>query len=105
MPVGRPTPITSSSPQERPPSFLPEKDKAHAMGFEKKPGTDMVSPSTVTPCLNELTYIWLKNHSTIWTKPIAIDKKIITCWIWNGTTWYQSKIQLNSVDFFLCKWF
>lgn len=105
MPVGRETPSTPAAPQESPPSFLPEKEKAHAMGFEKTPGTSEISPSTVTPCLYEITYIWLKNHSTFWTKPISIDKKFITCWIWNGTSWYRSQIQLKSVDFFLCKWF
>ena len=105
MPVGRETTTTSAAPEEKPPSFLPEKEKAHAMGFEKTPGTDQVFPSTVTPCLNEITYIWLKNHSTLWVKPIAVDKKNITCWRWNGTAWGLSKIQLNTVDSFLCKWF
>ena len=105
MPVGRETLSTPAAPKERPPSFLPEKDKAHAMGFEKTPGTNTVAPSTVTPCINEITYIWLKNHSTFWTKPIGINKNFITCWIWNGTTWHQSQIQLNTVEYFLCKWF
>jgi len=105
MPVGRETTSSSAAPQERPPSFLPDKEKAHAMGFEKKPGTDVIYPSTVTPCLNEITYIWLKNHSAFWAKPTAVDKKFLTCWLWNGAIWYKSQIQLNSVDCFLCKWF
>jgi hypothetical protein len=105
MPVGTETPSTSVAPQTCPPIFLPEKEKAHAMGFEKTPGTNMVSPSTVTPCLNAITHIWLKNKSRFWAKPIAVDENLITCWIWNGTTWHLSQIKLNSVECFLCKWF
>lgn len=104
-PVSGLTPSTSSAPQACPPSFIPEKEKSHAMGFEQTPGTDLIAPSTVAPCINEITHVWLKNNTTIWIKPIAVDESIIACWAWNGVNWYLTQIPLTSVDCFLCKWF
>lgn len=92
-------------PKSPPPNFIPDIYKAHALGFEKTPRINLVLPATVMPCLYNLTYVWLNNKSTLWIKPIAINKNEITCWIWSGSKWNLGKMQLSDMDKFICKWF
>lgn len=104
-PVGRVNENTPDAPKNAPPNFIPDRDKAHALGFEKTPGINLVMPSTVTPCIYKFTYIWLNNKSAFWSKPISIKQDSITCWIWNGTSWYLSQLLLRDLDCFICEWF
>ncbi|MCM8710266.1 hypothetical protein M2651_04400 [Clostridium sp. SYSU_GA19001] len=96
---------TPDMPKSPPPNLIPDKDKAHALGFEKTPGINLVLPATVMPCLYSFTYIWLNNKASFWAKPVAIKQTAIICWIWNGVKWYSSELQLRDIDSFICKWF
>jgi hypothetical protein len=81
---------------------MPDKDKAHALGFTKTPGINLVLPTTVLPCQYKLSYFWLNNKLAFWCKPVTIDQSSVDCWIWNGTNWNSSKLQLSDIDTFIC---
>lgn len=98
-------PQDSEAPKTQPPNFLPDKDKAHALGFTKTPGTNTVASTTVIPCQNKLTYIWLNNGRTLWSKPIQINQSNIVCWVWISSKWVSQTINLKDIDTFICEWF
>ncbi len=105
MPVGRVVQNSPEAPKGPPPNFIPDRDKAHALGFTKTPRINLVLPATVAPCLYNLTYIWLNNNTGFWSKPVTINNNSITCWIWNGTSWNSRKLDLKDIDTFICKYF
>ncbi|MCM0647995.1 hypothetical protein NBE98_06365 [Clostridium swellfunianum] len=104
MPVGREI-ASPDPPKTQPPNFIPDKDKAHALGFTKTPGTNLVFQTTILPCQYEITYVWLKNNNKFWCKPVNINQNSMTCWIWNGSRWASQMIQLRDIDTFICKYF
>jgi hypothetical protein len=62
-------------------------------------------PTTVLPCQYKLSYFWLNNKLAFWCKPVTIDQSSVGCWIWNGTNWNSSKLQLSDIDTFICETF
>jgi hypothetical protein len=93
------------APKSPPPDFIPEKDKALALGFTKTPGVDVVLPSTVVPCMFKFTYIWTKNKAAFWAKPIKLSKDSLSCWNWTGSAWVSREIPLKNIDSFICEYF
>ncbi|WP_264851321.1 hypothetical protein [Clostridium omnivorum] len=85
-----------------PPSGVPSKYKAKALGFTKTPGKNEIEPETVLPCLFKLTYLWFNNSFSLWSKPVALYESSILCWIWNGNTWLLYNIPLYQLECFIC---
>jgi hypothetical protein len=92
-------------PKTPPPNFVPDKDKAIALGFTKTPGVNVVLSSTVMPCQFKFTYMWMKNKTAFWTKPDKLTNTLVGCWVWSGSKWNYRDIALKDIDTFICEYF
>lgn len=88
----------SGPPTSPPPQYKPQKSQAAT-------GTGyafMVDPVVVQYCLNNYTYVWLKDGSEFWYYPFTLGQNSIGGYLWDGTRWIYYGLDLNKIDTVSC---
>ena len=102
-PVGSPNNTSSTGPPDfLPPSFIPWKDRAKAMGNTKIPKKGLINVDSFKSCALKYTYIWLDNRIGFWSKPVLIDTDHVLLWIWDNSNWSYFKVMLKYINTYMC---
>ncbi|WP_406764173.1 hypothetical protein [Candidatus Clostridium radicumherbarum] len=85
-----------------PPNYIPDIYRARALGMCRPPKSNNIMPITFTPCFFKITYIWLKDYTGLWVKPINLSEDFWICWVWNLNLWILAKVPIINIEAFIC---
>ncbi|WP_411205920.1 transporter [Priestia filamentosa] len=90
---------TPPPPSSAPPTTIPPKP-----GEGLPPGTyGYVPPISVNHCLFKIAYIWPKGGSRgFWFYPYYVDQNGVAGYIWNGSYWQPTGLDLEMIDLITC---
>lgn len=98
-PTTSPHTMTPPPPTAAPPHTIPPKP-----GSGLPPGAYGYVPSvSVNQCLFKIAYIWPAGGSQgFWFYPYYVDQKGVAGYIWNGSFWQNTGLDLNMINLITC---
>jgi hypothetical protein len=103
-------------PRMAPPNFIPEPPgmerrsaREPGRGQGREPiGYEFIIPGTqprirdLRRCVNNFTFIWLRNGNSFWFYPTFIDNQFVRGFRWRRNRWEFDFINLNRIIYFRC---
>ncbi len=83
-------------PTAPPPNFTPQLSDVPEVSLMA------VDPGAISPCVNRLSYIWLKNGQSFWAYLVYVGRTSASGWRYRGGRWVYFGIDLKEIQSFIC---